>query len=72
MPHHYYEIRFKGHLDVDWAAWFSALTITVLGEDETLLCGELPDQSALHGLLAQLRDFNLTLVSVQRVENPLR
>ncbi len=69
MQSNVYEIRFKGRLDVDWAAWFSGVTIANIGEDEILLSGELPDQSALHGLLAQIRDLNLTLISVQRVEN---
>jgi hypothetical protein len=64
-----YEIRVKGRLDMDWVAWFSGVTITNMGEEEILLSGELPDQSALHGLLAQIRDLNLTLISVQRVEN---
>ena len=69
MRSNVYEIRVKGRLDVDWAAWFSGVTIANIGEDEILLSGELPDQSALHGLLAQIRDLNLTLISVQRVEN---
>ena len=70
MQRNFYEIRVKGCLDVDWAAWFSGLEMTNVGEDETLLSGELPDQSALHGLLAQVRDLNLTLISVQRVDDP--
>jgi hypothetical protein len=69
MQRNFYEIRVKGRLDVDWVAWFSGVTTTNVGEDEILLSGELPDQSALHGLLAQIRDLNLTLISVQRVEN---
>lgn len=64
-----YEIRVKSHVNVDWAAWFNGLTITHVGDDETLLSGELPDQSALHGVLAQVRDLNLTLISVKRIEN---
>jgi len=69
MQRNIYEIRIKGCMDVDWVAWFSGVTITNVGEDEILLSGELPDQSALHGLLAQIRDLNLTLISVQQIEN---
>jgi hypothetical protein len=69
MRSNFYEIRVKGRLNVDWVAWFSGVTIKNVGEDEILLSGELPDQSALHGLLAQIRDLNLTLISVHLIEN---
>ncbi len=72
MPKEVYEIRVQGRLDEEWAVWFSGLTVTPVGDDETLLSGELPDQSALHGVLAQVRDLNLTLLSVQRIENPVQ
>jgi hypothetical protein len=32
---------------------------------DTLLCGELPDQTALHGVLMVIRDLGLTLVEVK-------
>ena len=38
-------------------------------DDETILAGPVADQTALHGLLAQVRDLNLPLVSVKRVEH---
>ncbi len=72
MPKEVYEIRVKGRLDEEWATWFSGLTLKNIGDDEILLSGELPDQSALHGVLAQVRDLNLTLLSVQRIENPVQ
>jgi len=37
-------------------------------DDETLLVGPVPDQAALHGLLAKIRDLGLPLLSVKRVE----
>ncbi len=63
MPE-YYEIKVKGHLDPRWSEWFGGLQLTHLEGDLTLLSGSLADQSALHGLLEHIRDFNLTLVSV--------
>lgn len=62
-----YEIRIKGHLPPDWANWLSELELTYLENGETLLCGPVADQAALHGLLAKIRDMNLLLIAVQRL-----
>jgi hypothetical protein len=64
----YYEIRVRGELDGHWSAWFEGLTLTPLGDGETLMAGEIPDQAALHGILAKIRDLGLPLVSVVRVQ----
>jgi len=63
-----YEIRLKGHLDDKWADWFEGLTITRADNGETLLRGQVVDQAALHGLLRQVRDLGLPLLSVIQVE----
>lgn len=63
MPE-YYEIKIKGRLDPRWSDWFAGMQLTHLETDETLLCGVLPDQAALHGLFERIRDLNITLVSV--------
>jgi len=63
-----YHIRVKGILGEKWSDWFGGFTITPQADDETLLVGPVPDQSALHGLLAKIRDLGLTLSLVQRVE----
>jgi hypothetical protein len=62
-----YEIRVAGVLDSRWAAWFNGLQISGQGE-ETLICGLLADQSALHGVLTKVRDLGLCLISVRRLD----
>jgi len=63
-----YEIRFTGHLDAHWAAWFDGLGVTHDGDGTTVLSGLIVDQAALHGVLQRVRDLGLPLVSVTRIE----
>ena len=63
----WYEIRVAGVLDSRWAAWFDGLQISGQGED-TVICGLLADQPALHGLLTKVRDLGLCLISVRRLD----
>jgi hypothetical protein len=58
-------ITVKGHLDERWSAWFDGLAIVHQVSGETILSGRLPDQAALHGVLARVRDLGLDLVAVQ-------
>jgi hypothetical protein len=66
-----YEIRVRGHIDPRWSDWFSGLTIqtdfTPDGGPITTLTGDVADQSALAGILVQISDMNLALVSVNLV-----
>jgi len=62
-----YEIRLDGRLDPRWSARFDGMTLTT-DDGFTRLTGPVVDQAALHGLLHQLRDIGLPLVSVTRVE----
>ncbi len=64
------EIRVKGCLDEHWSEWFSDFKMTHTEANETVLNGEVPDQSALYGLIARLRDLGLPLVSVNLLEGP--
>lgn len=63
-----YVIRVKGRLDARWSAWFEGLALTHTGDGDTILHGPVADQAALHGVLAKVRDLNLTLVSVTPCE----
>ncbi len=62
-----YEIRVAGVLDSRWSAWFNGLQISGQGK-ETVICGLLADQPALHGLLTKVRDLGLCLISVRRLD----
>ena len=66
-----YEIRVRGNLDERWSAWFESMVIRH-EEGTTTLTGPVADQAALHGLLDKVRDLNLTLISVRRVESRRR
>jgi hypothetical protein len=63
-----YHIRLKGHLGQQWADWFGGVTITLEANGDTLLTCTVVDQAALHGLLRQVRDLGMPLISVIRVE----
>jgi hypothetical protein len=65
-PPTFYEIRVEGVLDSRWSSWFEGLQVTGEG-GRTLIAGPVPDQAALHGLLARIRDLNLPLISVRRI-----
>jgi hypothetical protein len=63
-----YQIKVKGVLDEKWSDWFNGLAITV-ESGITTLSGAIADQPRLHGLLSKIRDLNLTLLSVTRIES---
>jgi hypothetical protein len=62
-----YQIRLKGHLGPQWAAYFDGFTLTNSENGEALLTGVITDQAALHGILAKIRDLGLPLLSVNRL-----
>jgi hypothetical protein len=62
------EVRVKGVIEPVWMDWFADLAIVSSSPDETVLVGDLPDQAALYGLLARLRDLRFDLLSVQCIE----
>lgn len=62
------EIRIKGCLNEHWSEWFNELNISHTEANETVLEGEVQDQSALYGLIAKLRDLGLSLIEVNIIE----
>lgn len=63
----YYEIRISGHLDQDWSEWLGDLTINHQESGETLITVPIVDQAALHGVLNQIRNIGVALISVNPV-----
>ncbi|HEX2032732.1 MAG TPA: hypothetical protein VHS99_00985 [Chloroflexota bacterium] len=64
---HRYEIRVAGHLSAHWEASFQGMTLTNEPGGTAVLRGPVPDQAALHGLLARVRDLGLPLLSLSRL-----
>ena len=62
-----YQIKLKGHLRDDWSDWFGGLSIHHDETGNTLLTGDLVDQSRLHGLLKRIRDAGMELISVNPI-----
>ncbi len=63
-----YQIRLYGHLDQRWEALFGGFHIEHSFTPEqvpvTVMTGEVADQAALYGLISQLRDLGVGLISV--------
>jgi hypothetical protein len=65
---HWYEVRVEGHLDQRWSSWFDGLTITREGQGITRLCGAIPDQAALLGVLLKIWNLAIPLIELRRIE----
>jgi hypothetical protein len=61
------EFKVEGHLDKKRMDWFEGMTISYTGNN-TLLTGDIKDEAHLHGVLNQIRDLNLKLLSVSPAE----
>lgn len=64
-----YEIVLAADLDEDWSAWFDGFDVEVAGRTTTLR-GTVIDQTALHGVLARVRDLAVPLLDVHRIPSP--
>lgn len=63
-----YEIRIKGHLSEKFDEWFNGMEISREIDGTTIICGELVDQTALHTILFKIRNMNIELLSVNKIE----
>ncbi|WP_420630351.1 hypothetical protein [Candidatus Leptofilum sp.] len=62
-----YRIELQSVLNGNWADWLGNLELTNTAQGNTVLIGEVVDQSALHGLLARIRDLGVPIVSIERL-----
>ena len=63
-----YDIRVASQIDTQWSAWLDGLTITYPRPGEALISGEIVDQAALHGTLNRIRNLNLPIISVIKID----
>ena len=64
----YYRICVEGWLNSTWSEYLDGLSIEYNPAGRSEIKGEVRDQSELFGILLQVRDLGLVLVSVNRVE----
>lgn len=65
-----YQIRLKGHLDPIYEEWLGGFTIALQPDGETVLMGQVADQTALYGALTRIRDLGIPLLSVSQIDPP--
>jgi hypothetical protein len=64
-----YEIHVAVGLGPTWSDWFDGLQAVPVSDTRTCLAGPVEDQAALHGVLNQIRDLGLEIISVTRVDD---
>ena len=60
-------IKIQGHLNGKWKDLFEGMEISYEGNN-TILTGNLKDEAHMHGVLNIIRNYNLTLISINPVE----
>ena len=66
-----YTIRIQGVLHDRWKHWFDDMTITNLENGEAIIEGLIQDQSELVGVINQIHNLNLRLISVNCKEETI-
>ena len=66
----HYQIELEGHLGPSAQEWFDEMEISSHGAN-TMLDGIIKDQASLHGILNRIRDFNLNLINVKKIEQEI-
>lgn len=56
-------------LDRHWSHWFDGFHVERVSDTRTRLAGDVEDQAALHGVLNQVRDLGIEIISVTRVDD---
>ncbi|MBE0686364.1 MAG: hypothetical protein IH585_10215 [Anaerolineaceae bacterium] len=68
-----YQIKLLGELGQEWASSFDQFQIEVTKYDQgpsiASLSGKVADQSALHGILNQIRDLGLVILLVKCISD---
>ena len=64
-----YRIRITGRMDPKWSEWLQGMTISTVEEEGRTayseLIGSLPDQAALMGVLQQLNNCSISVISME-------
>jgi len=63
-----YEIRLDARLDPRWASRFHGFDLSPGEDGTTVLRGRVIDQAALHGVLHQVRDIGVPIISVAQAD----
>ena len=65
--HMRYEVRVEGAISESWASSLGELQVAV-EDEQTVLIAAVADEAELHGLLTQLYDLGLRLLSLRRLD----
>lgn len=60
-----YRFLVRGHLDDRRSEWLGGLSIQRTENGRSILTGSIADQSALHGVIARIRDLGLPLLAME-------
>jgi hypothetical protein len=66
---HLYQIVIQGSLPKNWKDWLDGFKIVQQDSLKTKLHGSFVDQASLHGLLAKIRDWGLTIILIEKLDS---